>query len=171
MRPRAFALITGFGFAGTALIAEPPKPAGQADIYEMVAAIAVPTAGAKIGGSNQSFEKVVTIGRNAEGAPVVTSIQVIAPEKAPELPANTLAVMIVHHDGQCPAPYGNDGAGVPVDTLVFVVSPSGKNIWQVQPSGENRSMSLIKSASERGPLEEVQPTPDRYRTYPCEKYR
>ena len=137
----------------------------------MVAAIAVPTAGAKIGGSDQSFEKVVTIGRNAEGAPVVTSIQVVAPEKEPELPVSTLAVMIVHHEGQCPAPYGNDGTGFPVDTLVFVVSPSGKNIWQVQSSGEKRSMSLIKTASERGPLEEVHSTPDRYRTYPCDKYR
>ena len=171
MRLITFALIIGFASVTAAPAVEPRNPVFQKDIYEMVAAIAGPTAGAKIGGNTQGFEKVVTISRNAEGSPVVTSIQVVAPEKAPEVPDGTQAIMIVHHDGQCAAPYGNDGTGFPEGMQIFVVSPSGNNIWQVHSNGEKRSMSLIKAANDRGPLEEVQATPDRYQTYPCEKFR
>lgn len=140
------------------------------DIIAMVAAIAEPTASAKLGGNSQAFEKVVTIGRNGGGDPVVTSMQALAPEVSPRAPEGTLALMIVHHEGQCPTPYGNDGDGLERGMRPFVVSASGKYIWEVAVQDGTPSMRLLTSGS-LAAWEKIEPTPANYRIYPCKQYR
>lgn len=168
----AFAFVVAGSLAGAPGLAAEDEARGPVDdVYQLVAAIAAPTAGARMGGGSQKFEKIVTIGREANRGAVVTSIQAKAAEADPTLPAGTIGVMIVHHEGQCAAPYGNDGKAVADGVATYVVSPSGKHIWQVAADGGVTSFRLVRDGGDVGAWEPLQAEPSAYRTYPCKRYK
>jgi hypothetical protein len=140
-----------------------------ADVYAMVAAIAPSTAQAKLRGA-QTFEKVVTIGRNANGEPVVTSMQVLSPGAKPTMPDGTLAVLFAHYEGQCGAPSGADDYPATNGVETFVVSASGANVWEIGFAHGTTSVRLMKSPGSFGDWEAFQKSPDKYVAYGCDKY-
>ena len=140
-----------------------------ADIYAMVAAIAPATAQAKIGGV-QTFEKAVTIGRNANGEPVVTSIGVVSRGGHPTLPDGTLAVLFAHYQGQCGAPSGEDDYPAKNGVATFVVGASGANLWELGYAHGTTAVRLVKKPGSFGDWEAFQKSPDKYVTYRCNKY-
>ena len=142
-----------------------------AEVYEFVTAIAAPTAQARIGGDDQKVVKVTTFGRNAKGNLVVISIGVIAEGEPAQVAAGAAALMINHHQGQCGAPYGPDNYAAAQGVATFVVSGSGKRIWEFGTPEGVLSVRLVKGQDSFGPWERFQKDPAGYVTYKCAKYR
>ena len=140
------------------------------DVDDFILKIAGPTATAQIRGDDGTFRKVVTLGRNAKGELVVTSIQVVASAQAPQFDDGTVAVLIVHHAGECQPPYGEDYRPLFKRIFTFIVDHSGKTVWELGYLGGTGSFRLVKGANDFGPEETFNVDPSHYKTYACANY-
>lgn len=139
------------------------------EVNEFVLAIAKPTAEARIRG-NQEVIKAVTLGRNANKEAVVTSMQILDGNQQPEISQGSIALMLVHHKGQCQLPQGDEWRALEKGIIVFVVDSTGTNIWEIGYERGKRSIRLVRGPNQFGPAEEFNIDPNRYRTYACDKY-
>ena len=138
------------------------------DVVDFVLAIAGPTAKAPGG---RSGDRVVTIGRNAQGVLVVTSMQLVADGNVPNYPDGTLAVMIARHPGECQPPHGKPDSEILIKHIHgFFVDYRGETVWELGYTNGTGTFWQTKGTNDRGPEEEFNLDPAKYKTYPCDRY-
>jgi hypothetical protein len=137
------------------------------DVHPFVTSIAKATAGARIGGSDQRFERIITFGRNASGELVVTSLSALRTASGLQVPAGTIGVLIVHYDGQCAPPQGGDDYPATQGLLDFVAGSSGEQLWEVGTANGAREIRQVNGVASFGPWETFQADPSLYRVYKC----
>jgi hypothetical protein len=171
----AVALVLLAGATGTSADPAAVTPAGRGvffapdDVRDFVLSIAAPTATAKT--SDQTHEKVVTLGRIASGELRVTSMRLVADGQAPTFPTGTIAVLIARHPGMCQPPYSRDDLdGIPRGISSFFVDYRGQTIWEVGVRNSLAVFRQVNSATDFGPEETLNADPAKYKTYPCAKY-
>jgi len=152
--------------AATTAQGAPADPVAP-DVYPFVTAIAEATAGARIGGNDQRFERVITFGRNASGQLVVTSISALRAVGGLAIPSGAIGVLIVHFDGQCGPPQGSDDYAAAQGVLDFVASSSGKVLWEITTTNGAREIRQVAGPESFGQRETFQSDPGQYRVYKC----
>jgi RHS repeat-associated protein len=105
-----------------------------ADMRVLAGGISRLTSSAKIGGSSQSYERGLTMGRNANGIPVVTSLQVLGKQGggiAGSRDPSTEAIAHVHYVGLMQPPNGGDNAAAKAGVPSFVFGAEFGSTWEV----------------------------------------
>ena len=122
------------------------------------------TAGAP---ADPGFRKLVLLGRNTKGEPVITGIALLAPGQAANPPDGTEAILVVEAKGPCAAPHGPDAADAG-RVITFVSDAKGKHVWVVAQGPEGPRIALVSGGG--GPWEAFKTDPKAYKTYRCAKY-
>ncbi|MDQ2798956.1 MAG: LysM peptidoglycan-binding domain-containing protein, partial [Armatimonadota bacterium] len=144
------------------------------DLAAFVKSIASATAGAKIGGSDQDYEKFLTFGRNAADEIVVTAISIPGKQGGSVnrlLIPGTLAIAHVHYQGLEQPPHRGDNSVAKARNLPsFVIGSSGRNVWEIGRVNGNYSIRSVLNSNKYGNWEAYQIDPSKYKTYSGSKF-
>jgi LysM repeat protein len=144
------------------------------DLASFVEDIGPATATAKIGGSNQRYEKFLTFGRNGDGAIVVTGISLVGPQGgniAGLLTPDVIGIAHVHYQGLVQPPNSGDNSIAKARNLPsFVIGSTGRNVWEIGRVNTDISIRSVLPHNTFGPWEKYQPNGDDYRIYNADRY-
>ena len=148
------------------------------DLAAFVEAIGSATAGAKIGGTDQEYEKFLTFGRNAANEIVVTAISLVGKQGgniSRLLTPGVIGVAHVHYGGPNglvqPPNSGDDSIAKARNLPSFVIGSTGRNVWELGRSNGNISIRSVLPNNNYGRWEPYQPDASKYKIYNGSKYQ